>query len=444
MVEAVGDYVGGLGSRSLVARVAGVMVFMAALVCTILAAVPVPAHAAVSATISGDDQALDAAGSLTTAGILSDWDPSQGVPQDYITRGSLAILLARALDLEDAESVYFADVPDSLDCFGAVGALHEIGLVNGPTSDTFAPEETISRRWAVLWIMEALGHKVSQQAAPTATYRMSYFEPADRWLGGFRDRPMLGVECSRAAANACRLGIIDATSEGWFYPTIPLSWGDAVIMLDRAFVRPPGAREWYPETRTAVQDYPQRMFHSRGPLVCYLQHRLDELKYFVGKVDGIFGRQTRDAIVAFHKVEGMRRVGAVTDSTWARLPDAETPTPKLSDSGTRVEVDLTRQVLFMITDDQVWKIVHVSTGSGGTRTGHFQIGNKYKGHVACVTVDGVMYYPSYVVSRTAIHGYPSVPTYPASHGCVRVPMWIAEQLWYETPTGMTVDIYYDE
>ena len=69
------------------------------------------------------------------------------------------------------------------------------------------------------------------------------------------------------------------------------------------------------------------------------------------------------------------------------------------------------------------------------------IQSKYRGNVECVTVTGVMYYPSYVVSRTAIHGYPYVPTYAASHGCIRVPMWMAEQLWHETPTGMTVDIY---
>jgi lipoprotein-anchoring transpeptidase ErfK/SrfK len=64
--------------------------------------------------------------------------------------------------------------------------------------------------------------------------------------------------------------------------------------------------------------------------------------------------------------------------------------------------------------------------------------------VQCVTVNGVMYYPSYVVSKTAIHGYKSVPTYPASHGCIRVPMWMAKDLWYDTPTGMTIDVYYNK
>jgi lipoprotein-anchoring transpeptidase ErfK/SrfK len=129
---------------------------------------------------------------------------------------------------------------------------------------------------------------------------------------------------------------------------------------------------------------------------------------------------------------------------WERIFVATTPTPRNNDVGTRLEIDLTRQVILMITDNQVWKIVHCSTGSSGrrTRTGHFQISTKQKGWVAAVTVRGMMYYPSYVVSLTAIHGYRSVPPYPASHGCIRVPVWMAEEIFYETPSGTTVDIYY--
>jgi lipoprotein-anchoring transpeptidase ErfK/SrfK len=97
----------------------------------------------------------------------------------------------------------------------------------------------------------------------------------------------------------------------------------------------------------------------------------------------------------------------------------------------------------MITDDKVWKIVHVATGNSKhvTHTGHFKIQEKYKGWVVCNTVNGIMYYPSYVVSRTAIHGYKRVPYHVASHGCIRVPVWMAVELFYELTTGTTVDIY---
>ena len=47
----------------------------------------------------------------------------------------------------------------------------------------------------------------------------------------------------------------------------------------------------------------------------------------------------------------------------------------------------------------------------------------------------------YFLRGFAIHGYPSVPTYPASHGCVRVPMWIAPRLFADRPYGQTIYVY---
>jgi peptidoglycan hydrolase-like protein with peptidoglycan-binding domain len=419
---------------------AGSLAFISAL----LSVAPAVARAEVSATIAGNAQALEAASSLSGAGILTGWDSSKGVPQEYVSRAQMAIMIARALGLKDATTPYFSDVTRTQECFGAVGALYEAGLATGAAGTAFGADESISRRQSVLWIMDSLGHKVAQNPTSSVRFRLSYFESADGWLGGFQDRPLIGSECARAVANAYRLGIVEATSEGCFYPTLPLSWGDAAVMLDKAFVRPVVVRAAYPKVLEAKGSYAQQKIKSKGPLVWYLEYRLTELKYFPGPIDGVYDNRTRDAVMAFQKVERLKRTGTVEDSTWQRLAVAKTPTPKKTDVGTRIEVDLSRQVLFMITDNKVWKIVHVSTGRQGTRTGHFDIKEKYRGNVRCVTVSGVMYYPSYVISRTAMHGYKSVPSYPASHGCIRVPMWIAEQLWYETPTGMTIDIYYNK
>jgi peptidoglycan hydrolase-like protein with peptidoglycan-binding domain len=412
--------------------------------CVILAFYPATASAEVSATLGGDSEAAAAANSLSTAGILTNWDTSAGVQQRYISRGELAILLARALGLKDSTTPHYSDVTSGQGCFGAVGALYEVGLLSSEPATTFSPSGLVSRRRAALWIMDSLGHKVSEQTGRPVPFRLSYFESADAWLVGFRDRPLIGAEFSRAVANAYRLGIVDATSDGWFYPTLPVSWGDAVIMIDQAFTKLLVPRADHPATLPETWSYPSLKVKSTGPLVWFVEYRLTSLKYYPGTIDGVYDNQTRDAMYAFQKVERIDRTGSVGDAVWQRLPGAVTPTPKMSDVGTRVEVDITRQVLFMITDNKVWKIVHVSTGRNGTRTGHFHIKEKYKGNVQCVTVNGVMYYPSYVVSKTAIHGYKSVPTYPASHGCIRVPMWMAEDLWYETPTGMTIDVYYNK
>jgi lipoprotein-anchoring transpeptidase ErfK/SrfK len=56
---------------------------------------------------------------------------------------------------------------------------------------------------------------------------------------------------------------------------------------------------------------------------------------------------------------------------------------------------------------------------------------------------GVLYYPNYYLSGIAIHGAPSVPAYPASHGCVRIPMFAAKQLQAMTPVGTTVIVHGD-
>jgi lipoprotein-anchoring transpeptidase ErfK/SrfK len=53
----------------------------------------------------------------------------------------------------------------------------------------------------------------------------------------------------------------------------------------------------------------------------------------------------------------------------------------------------------------------------------------------------VLWYPSYFLRGFAIHGYPEVPAYPASHGCVRVPMWLAPKLFERIPFGSSIYVY---
>ena len=103
-------------------------------------------------------------------------------------------------------------------------------------------------------------------------------------------------------------------------------------------------------------------------------------------------------------------------------------------------MDLTRQVLFVIRAGEVAEVVHVSTGKIGTPTGHGKVWLKQEGWQHCPV--GWMYYPSYFFPSIAIHGSSSVPPYPASHGCVRTPIWIAAHVYAEVPMGSSVDVYY--
>ena len=174
---------------------------------------------------------------------------------------------------------------------------------------------------------------------------------------------------------------------------------------------------------------------STGPSVLALERRLRELRYALRGVDASYGQDTTEAVLAFQKVHGLPRTGSVEAWLWRRLATATVPEARFG-PGNRIEVDKSRQVLFEIQGGKVVRIVHVSTGAtGNTPLGTWQVYRKVPGF------DWVLYYPMYFLRGFAIHGYPSVPAYPASHGCVRIPMWIAPVLYAAHAHGATITIY---
>ena len=215
-------------------------------------------------------------------------------------------------------------------------------------------------------------------------------------------------------------------------------------LLDRAFSQTINAMLEPPARVPAKVSYATKKLRSQGPLVMYLEYQLAALKYRPGLIDGIFDIRTRDAVLAFQKLEGLKRDGIVGASFWQRLATAETPTPRIEEPGRRVEIDLTKQVLFMIEDNEVVKIVHCSSGASKTQTltGYFEIEHKMERWTIC-SYRTAMYYSSFfdLDHKLAIHGYAQVPTWPASHGCVRVPMWTAKELYEEMPMGTRVYVY---
>lgn len=174
---------------------------------------------------------------------------------------------------------------------------------------------------------------------------------------------------------------------------------------------------------------------STGPSVLALERRLRELRYALRGVDTVFGLDTFEALTAFQKVYGLPRTGRVETSLWRRLAAAAVPLPRYG-RGDHIEVDKGRNVLYEIVGGRVNRIVHVSTGlTGNTPLGTFHVYRKVGGW------DWVLWYPMYFLRGFAIHGYPSVPAYPASHGCVRVPMWIAPSLFSRHEYGARIVVY---
>jgi peptidoglycan hydrolase-like protein with peptidoglycan-binding domain len=189
-------------------------------------------------------------------------------------------------------------------------------------------------------------------------------------------------------------------------------------------------------TRTldATVSLPYLSRGSVGPSVRALEHRLWELHYALLRVDGSYDQDTYDAVVAFEKVNGLPRTGAVTPALWRRLQDAAVPRSRYG--GNHVEVDKTKQVLFVVRNGHVLLVVAVSTGAtGNTPLGVWHVYAKVAGW------SWVLWYPSYFLRGFAIHGYPDVPPYPASHGCVRIPMWLAPSLYTQIPIGSPIYIY---
>ena len=180
---------------------------------------------------------------------------------------------------------------------------------------------------------------------------------------------------------------------------------------------------------------------SRGRYVELLEDRLVELHYRLeGENDGRFDFRTADAVIAFHKVNRMARTSTVDAATWRALADPVVLHPHFPEwHGLHFEVDQSRQVAFTVEDGDVTGIWHVSTGKPSTPThdGQFRVVRKIAGYSP-----NRLYYPSYFDGNRAFHGWPEVPTYAASRGCVRVPDWNALWVYGLADIGTRVAVYH--
>jgi peptidoglycan hydrolase-like protein with peptidoglycan-binding domain len=183
-----------------------------------------------------------------------------------------------------------------------------------------------------------------------------------------------------------------------------------------------------------------------------VQTQLAALHYYVGAVDGERGSSMRSAVMAFQKVQGIGADGVVGKGTLAALKAPRTPSLKGSSPADRVEVDLTKQVLYVVKDGAIARILPVSSGNGDTylqKNGHkakaLSPVGFYKIQRRIVGVReadlGKLYDPQYFYKGWAIHGSNSVPAYPASHGCIRVTRTDAKYLLGAIGVGTSVYVY---
>lgn len=181
---------------------------------------------------------------------------------------------------------------------------------------------------------------------------------------------------------------------------------------------------------------------SQGQSVRLLQAELDALHYAV-PLNGTFEEGTGRALVAYRKMTGLERIPSAGRQVFELLErGAGKFHVRYRGDGRHVEADLTRQVLAEIEPGgKVRTIYTISSGKPSTPTvlGRFRVYMKTPGENTEGMVDS-----NYFIRGYAIHGYAEVPTYAASHGCLRVPIPDAAAIYGWVREGTPVDVYYED
>jgi lipoprotein-anchoring transpeptidase ErfK/SrfK len=196
----------------------------------------------------------------------------------------------------------------------------------------------------------------------------------------------------------------------------------------------------------------------RGDDVLALEQRLDLLKFEVGPIDGKFDYETWQGVMAFQKLNGLPRTAKFDAKTQKLFAVATTPGGVIPNGGLpRVEVDITRQVMLYFDKYGLAKVIAISSGNnkkycstsqktkakvcGNARTprGNFKIQRRISGKRESDL--GTLLNPIYFTGGFAIHGSPSVPAGPASHGCVRVTNKFSQWTFDNIKNGTPVYVF---
>jgi peptidoglycan hydrolase-like protein with peptidoglycan-binding domain len=199
---------------------------------------------------------------------------------------------------------------------------------------------------------------------------------------------------------------------------------------------------------------------SRGPEVQAYEQRMADIRFDPGPIDGVYDQKTAYAAQTLQKYGGGVPNGRITDSDVFGLnffqfkqPMVDPPEPN------RTEIDIAAQTLTLYQNYQPRLITTMSSGSGenycyntprdnptsrvcedaNTPSGRYTFYEFRSGWDKSPL--GQLYNPYYFNKGIAVHGYESVPTTPASHGCVRIPMHISEYFHDLVSRGDAVHVF---
>ena len=183
---------------------------------------------------------------------------------------------------------------------------------------------------------------------------------------------------------------------------------------------------------------PSAGFGSGGAFVWLIQERLSLLHFYI-PLTGVYDSGTGLAVDAYHRLMGWGTSQALDKRTIKALLDGQGKFHvRFPGHGRHAEGDLTNQLLALIDGNRVVWIFPISSGKPSTPTilGDYHIYYRDPGY----RPDG-MYYSDFFIRGYAIHGYDPAPDYPASHGCMRLPIVDAIPVYNWLALGDWVDTY---
>jgi hypothetical protein len=180
------------------------------------------------------------------------------------------------------------------------------------------------------------------------------------------------------------------------------------------------------------------------------EQMLADLGFWTGPIDGVFDAGSRSALIAFQKWQGRETTGRLTTDELEAIRTSAFPTAR-EIGYEHVEVDLDRQVLMLVKEDGTVRVLPVSTGNNATFVDEGQQSIAYtpRGRFLVYAKDigwktgslGSTYYANFISGGVAIHGSRNVPNEPASHGCIRIPMFAAREVSNLLKLGTIVLVY---
>lgn len=198
--------------------------------------------------------------------------------------------------------------------------------------------------------------------------------------------------------------------------------------------------------------------HS-GEATAAVQARLLQLGFWNSGADGEYGFSTKQAVMAFQKYIGLPADGLVDQITADYLTNFAEKGHGAADTGTLVEVDKAKQLLFIVQDGKTVWTFNTSTGSGIP----YEVVNKNDPTKIetgdAVTPEGLfrttrersegwwegdlgkIYKPKYFRGGVAVHGMTSVPNRPVSHGCVRVSVQAMDFIWEQNLMPLRITVW---